>query len=176
MQRLLACQREKNGGIYVDGDQWESMQGELASRKAELEELSEELANARIAAIEAEKKLDDAREEADAQRELRVSAEKARDEALEGKRLAEEAHRAEVRAHADTKKVLEAHQRERALRAVVLCQDSCARGCQTDASAEGATVAPRLDDTVTKCKATASSLRDERKPALSRPSRPSKRL
>ena len=48
MQRLLACQREKNGGIYVDGDQWESMQGELASRKAELEELGEELANARI--------------------------------------------------------------------------------------------------------------------------------
>ena len=84
MQRLLACQREKNGGIYVDGDQWESMQGELASRKAELEELGEELANARIQALEAEKKLDDAREEADAQRELRVSAEKARDEALEG--------------------------------------------------------------------------------------------
>ena len=170
LQRLLACQREKNGGIYVDGEQWESMQGELASRKAELEELGEELQNARIQALEAEKKLDDAREEADAQRELRVVAEKARDEALEGKRLAEEAHRAEVKAHADTKKVLEAHQRnERVLlQNGALLKGHVREAAQDlDASAEELQQWRRaLDDTVTKCKATASSLSDERRPAL----------
>ena len=170
LQRLLACQREKNGGIYVDGDQWESMQGELASRKAELEELGEELANARIAAMEAEKKLDDAREEADAQRELRVLAEKARDEALEGKRLAEEAHRAEVKAHADTKKVLEAHQRnERVLLQNGALLKTHVREAAQDLDASAEELQQwrlALDDTVTKCKATASSLRDERKPAL----------
>ncbi len=130
----------------------------------------EELANARIQALEAEKKLDDAREEADAQRELRVQAEKARDEALEGKRLAEEAHRAEVQAHSDTKKVLGAHQRNER---VLLQNGALLKGHVREAAQDLDASAEELrqwrlalDDTVTKCKETASSLSEERKPAL----------
>ena len=153
--------------------------GQLASRKAELEELSEELANARIAAIEAEKKLDDAREEADAQRELRVSAEKARDEALEGKGWP---RRRTARKYKRTLILKKCSRRINETSASCYRVEHCSRlmserRLKTWAYRRGARQwRLALDDTVTKCKATASSLRDERKPALTRPSRPSKRL
>ena len=55
----------------VPKEQWESMQGELASRRAELEELGEALAEAREKSVLAEKLLDDAREESGRETERR---------------------------------------------------------------------------------------------------------
>ena len=170
LQRLLACQREKNGGIYVDADQWEAMQGELASRKAELEELGEELASSRDAALDAEKKLDDAREEADAQRQLRVEAEGQRDAAREQARLTEERHAAEAAAHAQTKRVLVATQEtERVLLASGALLKDHVTVCAAELDASAAELAAwreALDDAARHARATALDLSDERRPAL----------
>ena len=85
-------------------------------------------------------------------------------------RLAEEAHRAEVKAHADTKRVLEAHQRnERVLLQHGALLKTHVREAAQDLDASAEELQQwrlALDDTVTKCKATSSSLSDERRPAL----------
>ena len=37
LQRLLAAQRDKQGGVLVPADQWDDMQNLLANKKAELD-------------------------------------------------------------------------------------------------------------------------------------------
>ncbi|KAH8071534.1 ATP-dependent microtubule motor [Aureococcus anophagefferens] len=75
LQRLLAAQRDKQGGVLVPADQWDDMQNLLANKKAELEELGEALAESREARVAAEKAYDDERERADDERIKREAAE-----------------------------------------------------------------------------------------------------
>ena len=157
LQRLLAAQRDKQGGVLVPADQWDDMQNLLANKKAELEELGEALAESREARVAAEKAYDDERERADDERIKREAAEERLAIAERERDDAKAALEAEARAHAETRAV----ERARAAAEARLLDDGAQlKGAVTACAADLDAASAELAGTLAAARDRAAGARD----------------